>query len=54
MLMVYRKDDIVLVVTGVTGSGKSTFIEKCCDQDVNIGHGLDSCAYSIPIFETSC
>jgi ABC-type hemin transport system ATPase subunit len=38
------KDDVIIAVVGVTGAGKSTFIEKCCGDTVNIaGHNLISC-----------
>jgi ABC-type transport system involved in cytochrome bd biosynthesis fused ATPase/permease subunit len=32
-----------VAVMGVTGAGKSTFISLLSDQDVNIGHDLESC-----------
>jgi Tfp pilus assembly pilus retraction ATPase PilT len=38
-----RENDVVIMVTGISGSGKSSFIARCCDQDVNIQHGLVSC-----------
>lgn len=28
---------------GVTGSGKSTFINTCVEQEVEVGHSLKSC-----------
>jgi type IV secretory pathway VirB4 component len=38
------KDDVIIAVVGVTGAGKSTFIEKCCGDTINIaGHNLVSC-----------
>lgn len=38
-----REGDVVIMVMGISGSGKSSFIARCCDQDVNIQHGLVSC-----------
>jgi predicted GTPase len=40
------EQDIVLVM-GLTGAGKSFFINKLTDQDVQIGHQLRSCRSSI-------
>lgn len=42
---------MVIIVLGVTGSGKTTFISRILGQDVGIGHGLVSGMYnhSIPI-----
>ena len=34
---------IVIAVFGMTGTGKSTFISKLTGQNVEIGHGLQSC-----------
>jgi ABC-type lipoprotein export system ATPase subunit len=38
-------DDVFIVVMGMTGSGKSTFISRCTGHDVVVGHGLHSCVY---------
>ena len=35
--------EIVIAVFGMTGTGKSSFIETLTGQDVGIGHGLHSC-----------
>ncbi|KAK3349276.1 P-loop containing nucleoside triphosphate hydrolase protein [Lasiosphaeria hispida] len=35
-------ETVVIVLMGVTGSGKSTFISLLADQPVRIGHGLES------------
>lgn len=35
-------EDVYIAVMGVTGSGKSSFIELCTQMDCGIGHGLDS------------
>jgi adenylate kinase family enzyme len=37
---------VVIVVLGVTGSGKSTFISTLTEHDTGISHGLTSCEYS--------
>lgn len=36
-------NDIVIAVMGITGAGKTTFIQHFCRQDLNVGHGLQSC-----------
>lgn len=36
-------EDVVIAVMGITGAGKSTFINHLVDQDVKIGHELVSC-----------
>ncbi|KAH7184576.1 uncharacterized protein B0J16DRAFT_355286 [Fusarium flagelliforme] len=36
------RDDIVIAVMGVTGAGKSTFINQVTGENVGIGHGLTS------------
>ena len=38
-----RPDDIVIGVMGVTGVGKSTFINYFAHDDVEIGNDLESC-----------
>ena len=42
-LMLSRPNDLAIAVMGLTGSGKSTFINLLVDQEVTIGHGLVSC-----------
>ena len=37
--------DVYVAVMGVTGAGKSTFIEKLTGKEINVGHGLFSCKY---------
>jgi hypothetical protein len=32
-------DDVYVAVMGITGSGKSTFVKLCSQQDARIGHG---------------
>jgi hypothetical protein len=43
-LNVYQpdKDDILIAVMGITGTGKSTFINHCTDTEVSIGDNLHS------------
>jgi hypothetical protein len=36
-------EEIVIAIMGLTGSGKSTFITKLSDAQVELGHGLRSC-----------
>ncbi len=38
-------EDVYVAVMGVTGAGKSTFIEKLTGKKINIGHSLFSCKY---------
>lgn len=41
-----REDDIVIVVMGLTGSGKSSFIGQFdTDREVGIGRSLESCKF---------
>jgi predicted GTPase len=44
-------DSIFILVMGMTGSGKSTFISLCTGQDVVIGHELYSCTADMAIFD---
>ncbi|KAK3291802.1 uncharacterized protein B0H64DRAFT_240816 [Chaetomium fimeti] len=37
-----RVEKLAIVLMGVTGSGKSTFISLLTDQNVEVGHGLES------------
>lgn len=40
-------NDVYIPVMGMTGSGKSTFIESCVAQPgLLVGHGLDSCTFN--------
>lgn len=38
-----RPSDVVVAVMGMTGSGKSTFVSLCTNEDVEIGHDLHGC-----------
>ncbi|KAE9365819.1 P-loop containing nucleoside triphosphate hydrolase protein [Stipitochalara longipes BDJ] len=40
-------DEILIAVFGMTGTGKTTFIEKVSGQRLNIGHNLHSCTMNI-------
>ena len=42
-MILSRPNDLAVVVMGLTGSGKSAFIQLLVDQDVGIHHGLASC-----------
>ncbi|KAG4431674.1 hypothetical protein IFR05_012840 [Cadophora sp. M221] len=42
-------EDVVIAVMGVTGSGKTTFIQQFCSQNLNIGHGLESCTNKVDV-----
>jgi putative ribosome biogenesis GTPase RsgA len=35
-----------MALMGMTGAGKSTFIQYFTDENVGIGDGLESCKYS--------
>ncbi len=39
-----RRDRLILIM-GLTGSGKSSFVASCSGKQVKIGHSLFSCAY---------
>ncbi|KAI1420349.1 hypothetical protein F5Y12DRAFT_773673 [Xylaria sp. FL1777] len=48
-----KPDSVFLLVMGMTGSGKSSFISDCTGQeDVQIGHDLASCTNSVAIFRS--
>ncbi|TRX88548.1 hypothetical protein FHL15_010587 [Xylaria flabelliformis] len=36
-------NDLVIALMGMTGSAKSSLISLCADQQVEIGHDLQSC-----------
>lgn len=38
-----KPQDRIFLVMGMTGSGKSTFINRCTGKDVTVGHSLYSC-----------
>jgi predicted GTPase len=39
--------ELAILVMGVTGSGKSTFINRLTEENVEIGHSLESCSSSL-------
>lgn len=42
-----RPSDVVVAVMGMTGSGKSTFVSLCTNEDVEIGHDLHGCTQEV-------
>lgn len=38
----WEPSDLIFMVMGVTGAGKSTFISLLTDEDVEVGHQLQS------------
>jgi len=41
------KKDITIILLGVTGAGKSTFVSLAsAKRDIKIGHGVDPCTSS--------
>ncbi|TFK28458.1 hypothetical protein FA15DRAFT_61796 [Coprinopsis marcescibilis] len=47
----YRADDILILLVGQCGAGKSTFIKEYAKKDVPIGHGQASCTHSMDCYE---
>lgn len=45
--------DIVIAVMGMTGVGKSTFINNFSDESVLIGHGLEACTGKVAIYPST-
>jgi len=45
-----RQGDIWVALVGVTGSGKSTFISRCVDEPVQVGHSLKSCTKEVALY----
>ncbi|KAI3324519.1 hypothetical protein HD806DRAFT_492854 [Xylariaceae sp. AK1471] len=43
-------EDVFLVVVGVTGTGKSTFVSRCAGQQAKIGDSLESCKNGAPVW----
>jgi ABC-type multidrug transport system ATPase subunit len=42
-LALRSKQDVIIAFMGITGAGKSTFISLLTDEEIEIGHGLQSC-----------
>ena len=47
---IVNMSQIRIAVMGVTGSGKSTFIQMATQADVGIGHTYSSCMFVISVF----
>ncbi|KAI1349759.1 hypothetical protein F5Y01DRAFT_288033 [Xylaria sp. FL0043] len=45
-----RDNDIVIAIMGMTGSGKSSLISLCIDQEIEIGHDLESCTQDVKTY----
>ncbi|KAI1271868.1 hypothetical protein F5Y07DRAFT_381607 [Xylaria sp. FL0933] len=45
-----RDNDIVIAIMGMTGSGKSSLISLCIDQEIAIGHDLESCTQDVKTY----
>ncbi|KAF4996999.1 hypothetical protein FGRMN_4139 [Fusarium graminum] len=43
-------NDAFIAVMGITGSGKSSFISKCCAKPVTIGHKQGSCTSIVDVY----
>lgn len=41
----FSKNDVLIALMGITGSGKSTFISLLSEDFVQIGHELSSCRF---------
>jgi putative ribosome biogenesis GTPase RsgA len=45
-MTIVSRDDILIAVLGVTGAGKTTFINKASGQDdLEVGHSLEACKH---------
>ncbi|KAF7672481.1 hypothetical protein GT037_009512 [Alternaria burnsii] len=44
-----KPDDIIIAVMGITGCGKTTFVNLFSDRKLEVGHGLDSCTVSVQV-----
>ncbi|KAF1940628.1 hypothetical protein EJ02DRAFT_406290 [Clathrospora elynae] len=42
-------EDIIIAVMGITGCGKTTFVNFFSEQPLPVGHGLDSCTESVQV-----
>jgi flagellar biosynthesis GTPase FlhF len=42
--------DVFIAILGVTGAGKSTFISKCSEKQVAIGHNLQACTQEVGVY----
>ncbi|KAH7133895.1 P-loop containing nucleoside triphosphate hydrolase protein [Dactylonectria macrodidyma] len=48
--MTFRQDSAVILIMGVTGAGKSSFISLLADQEVEVGHSLESSTVDVGIY----
>ncbi|PON28999.1 hypothetical protein TGAM01_v202107 [Trichoderma gamsii] len=46
----FSEDAVVIALMGGTGAGKSTFISLLTDEDVGIGHNLQSCTTEVGVY----
>ncbi|KAF5849063.1 hypothetical protein GGP41_005978 [Bipolaris sorokiniana] len=46
---VSRPNDIIIAVMGITGCGKTTFVNLFAETPLEVGHGLDSCTVSVQV-----
>lgn len=44
-----KPGDIIIAVMGITGCGKTTFVNHFSENRLPIGHGLDSCTQSVEV-----
>ena len=44
-----RDEDVIIAVMGLTGVGKSSFIKQLSDDQILIGHDLNSCKMSVRV-----
>ncbi|KAH6656404.1 hypothetical protein BKA67DRAFT_551820 [Truncatella angustata] len=49
-----EEDGVVVIVCGVTGAGKSTFISLLADQSVEVGHTLESNTTKVEVYSFKC
>ncbi|KAM0562955.1 hypothetical protein ACHAPJ_001798 [Fusarium lateritium] len=45
-----RAKDLYVALMGLTGAGKSTFINHCTKQEVKVGDGLQACTESVHVY----
>ncbi|KAF2174956.1 hypothetical protein K469DRAFT_684830 [Zopfia rhizophila CBS 207.26] len=46
-------EDIVIAVMGITGAGKTTFVNYLTEHDLKIGYGLEPCTQSVQVVPCS-
>ncbi|KAH7123526.1 P-loop containing nucleoside triphosphate hydrolase protein [Dendryphion nanum] len=49
MLTRRRSGDVVIAVMGITGSGKTTFVNHFADDQLQIGHTLEACTQFVQV-----